>query len=76
MAQGGGVSGKTLEKGLDKARPYWTGNQYMPGESQNRYTALVFGNNDPFAGREALETSGLLDTGFAVFTPLLENLIP
>ncbi len=73
-AQGGELSGETVEKALEKARPYWTGNDFMPGECQNRYSALVFGN--PFSGRKALEQSGLLDTALSVYTPLLENLIP
>ncbi|MCG8633762.1 MAG: exodeoxyribonuclease V subunit gamma [Desulfobacterales bacterium] len=74
--QGGGISAEAVEKALDRARPYWTGNQFMPGEKQNRYTALAFGSLDPFSGRKTLEASGLLDTGLSVFTPLLENLIP
>ncbi len=74
VAGGSDPSGDALAKAMAKARPYWTGNAYMPGECRNRYTALAFGDQDPFSGADALAGSGLLDTGLAVFTPLLENL--
>ena len=68
------ITDQTLEKALGRARPHWRGNPLMPGEAQNRYTAQVYGNTDPFDSIEILVASGLLDNGLAVFKPLLENL--
>lgn len=68
------ITDQTLEKALGRARPHWNGNPLMPGEAENRYTALVYGNIDPFDTVDTLVNSGLLDNGLAVFKPLLENL--
>lgn len=70
----GEVADSRLESAMGRARSLWTGNRYLPGERENRYTALAFGVDDPFATTAALRASGLVDTALEVFVPLIENL--
>ncbi|WDP85870.1 MAG: exodeoxyribonuclease V subunit gamma [Desulfobacter sp.] len=67
-------SSPCIEQAFERAKPHWAGNDHLPGECQNRYTALAFQGADPFANSEALKASGLIETGLFVFKPLLENL--
>ncbi|MCG8615067.1 MAG: exodeoxyribonuclease V subunit gamma, partial [Desulfobacterales bacterium] len=70
----GDIPTDLLDAALEKARPHWNGTPFLPGEQENRYTTLVFGEADPFKDSERLRRSGIPDTALMVFTPLLENL--
>lgn len=65
-----------VDTALSQARPFWTGGFYQAGEAADRYTAIVFGDMDPFADVGAIKESGLLDTGLAVFQPMIEAMMP
>lgn len=69
------LSPSSLTKALNKCTGLWHNSFNSTGESFNRYTSLVFGPDNPFAGPEALEDSGVLAAGLAVYTPMLEHLI-
>ena len=64
----------SLEKCLSKAGALWSGNNFVAGEIQNRYTSLVFKDINPFANPDALRQSGVLDIGLSIFKPMLENM--
>lgn len=73
--QGFDLDAANLEAALKNARPFWTGGFFQQGEIADRYTAFVFGDLDPFSGVAALKASGMLDTGLAVFRPMMEAMI-
>ncbi|MCG8684639.1 MAG: exodeoxyribonuclease V subunit gamma, partial [Desulfobacterales bacterium] len=64
----------SLEKALSKAGALWSGNNFVAGEVQNRYTSLVFKDINPFANLDTLRQSGALDIGLSIFKPMLENM--
>ncbi len=65
----------SLETALRLARPFWTGSFFQQGEMADRYTAFVFGDEDPFASVPAIRSSGLLETALTVFRPMMEAMI-
>ncbi|NWH04238.1 exodeoxyribonuclease V subunit gamma [Desulfobacter latus] len=69
------LSTPSLAKALSKCAGLWRNNFSSTGESFNRYTTLVFGQDNPFSDPLALEHSGVLDAGLAVYRPMLEHLI-
>jgi exodeoxyribonuclease V gamma subunit len=69
------LSPPSLAKALNKCTGLWHNSFSSTGESFNRYTRLVFGQENPFADPGALEHSGVLAAGLAVYTPMLEHLI-
>nr|WP_319393974.1 exodeoxyribonuclease V subunit gamma [uncultured Desulfobacter sp.] len=69
------LSPPSLARALNKCTGLWHNSFSSTGERFNRYTRLVFGQENPFADPEALEHSGVLDAGLAVYTPMLEHLI-
>lgn len=68
------LSADSLAKALNKCKGLWYNSFYSTGECLNRYTALFFGETNPFADPSALEQSGVLDAGLAVYRPMLEHL--
>ncbi|MGD9823049.1 exodeoxyribonuclease V subunit gamma, partial [Desulfobacter sp.] len=69
------LSAPSLAKALSKCTGLWRNNFNSTGESFNRYTALVFGQNNPFSDPTSLGRSGVLDAGLAVYRPMLEHFI-
>ena len=69
------LSAPSLAKALNKCAGLWRNTFNSTGESFNRYTALVFGQDNPFSDPLALDRSGALDAGLAVYRPMLEYLI-
>jgi exodeoxyribonuclease V gamma subunit len=69
------LSAPSLAKALSKCAGLWRNNFSSTGECFNRYTTLVFGQDNPFSDPLALEHSGVLDAGLAVYRPMLEHLI-
>lgn len=69
------LSAPSLAKALNKCAGLWYNSFNSTGESFNRYTALVFGQDNPFSDPSTLEHSKVLDAGLAVFRPMLEHLI-
>jgi len=57
--------GKSDEDALDSARRTWTGNDYNPGECEDSYYQLCFGNTDPI-------DSEFQHMAEEVFGPLIE----
>ncbi len=70
------LSDASLEKALVRTTVLWAGSDYVQGELANRYTALLFQDNNPFSDPETLRMSGVLEAGLAVYQPLLEHLTP
>lgn len=68
------LSAPSLAKALNKCAGLWRNNFSSTGESFNRYTTLVFGQDNPFADPLTLEHFGVLDAGLAVYRPMLEHL--
>ncbi|WP_035237625.1 exodeoxyribonuclease V subunit gamma [Desulfobacter vibrioformis] len=69
------LSAPSLAKALGKCAGLWCNNFNSTGEGFNRYTALVFGQDTPFADPTSLGRSGVLDAGLAVYRPMLEYFI-
>jgi len=69
------LSAPSLAKALNKCTGLWRNSFNSTGEGFNRYTTLVFGQDNPFSDPLALEYSGVLDAGLAVYRPMLEHLI-
>lgn len=70
----GASDGEILEKALELARPLWEGSRHAAGAMQDRYTGLAYEGQTPFDTVETLKMSGFLDTGLAVFHPMMEYL--
>ncbi len=69
------LSASSLSTALSKCAGLWRNTFNSTGESFNRYTALVFGQDNPFSDPLTLEHSGVLDAGLAVYRPMLACLI-
>jgi len=69
------LSASSLSTALSKCAGLWRNTFNSTGESFNRYTALVFGQENPFSDPLTLERSVVLDAGLAVYRPMLEYLI-
>ncbi|WP_321492253.1 exodeoxyribonuclease V subunit gamma [uncultured Desulfobacter sp.] len=69
------LSASSLAKALSKCAGLWCNSFNATGECFNRYTALVFGPENPLADPACLQQSGVLDAGLAVYRPMLEYLV-
>ncbi|MCG8553056.1 MAG: exodeoxyribonuclease V subunit gamma [Desulfobacterales bacterium] len=68
------LSSPSLAKALNKCTGLWHNSFNSTGERFNRYTAFVFGQDNPFSDPSSLEHFGVLDAGLAVYRPMLEYL--
>jgi exodeoxyribonuclease V gamma subunit len=64
----------TMGMAMLKARRFWHGDAFMPGEKADRYAALCFQDNDPFHTIDTLQSSGFVKNALTVFRPLIDSM--
>lgn len=76
IKEGFDTSWETLNRIMSqyKIKAAWQGNQFVSGESQDRYVDLCIGNNDLFRNPDTLLASGFVRNLEIVYQPLLNHL--